>query len=113
MNYGRVIKGEIVMITVPTHKFETGQKINSIVSGYYLKMGADFGSKVALIFSLIPGETGLYYSNIDTSGFSAANYLVVIKATVDTVDVEATGNFEVIENYGYYGFGVYGNSRYH
>lgn len=113
MNYGRVYRGEVITLSVPTHKFETGEKEDSVVTGYYLKMGADFRSKVAITFDLITGEEGLYYKNLDTSGLDEGMYFVVIKATVDTIHAQTTGVFEVLKTIGRYGVTEYGNSRYY
>ena len=85
MYLGNYKVGEKVWIPATTHKFETGQELAATVTGYYLKVGAAFGSAVALTFNIFNEETGVYYAEVDTTGFDESNYIALIEATVDGV----------------------------
>jgi len=85
MYLGNYKVGEKVWIPACTHKFETGQEIVAAVTGYYLKVGAAFGTKVALTFNIFDAQTGVYYAEIDTAAFDESNYVALVEATVDTV----------------------------
>ena len=102
MFLGRYVVGEKVWVTVCCHKFETGEEYASTVTGWYIKVGDGFGSKVALTFNLMDSETGIYYAEIDTTGFDEAMYMAVIEAQVDTVNANAIHFFEVREMYSRY-----------
>ena len=85
MYLGNYKIGEKVWIPATTHKFETGQEFSATVTGYYLLVGAAFGSAVALTFNIFNTETGVYYAEIDTTGFTEGNYIVLVEATIDGV----------------------------
>lgn len=102
MYLGRYVAGDKVWITVCCHKFETGQELASAVTGYYLKVGAAFGTAVALNFNLMNAETGIYYAEIDTTAFDDAPYMAVIEAVVDGVAANLIQFFEVRTVYGRY-----------
>lgn len=102
MFLGRYIATDTVWIVACCHKFETGVEFESAVTGYYLKVGAGFETKVALEFNLMDGETGIYYAVIDTTGFDDATYMAVIEALVDNVPANMIQFFEVREIYGRY-----------
>ncbi len=102
MYLGRYVAGDKVWITVCTHKFETGVEFASAVTGYYLKVGAGFGTAVALNFNIMNTETGIYYAEIDTTGFDDAPYIAVIEALVDNVPANLIQFFEVRTVYGRY-----------
>lgn len=112
MYFGKVKRGEVITIAVPTHKFTTGEKFDGTVTGYYLKMGADFGTKINITLALIPGETGLYYKDLDTTSHEEGTYFVVIKAVINTINAQMTGNFEIEKASSLYGRATYGNSMY-
>lgn len=102
MFLGRYVAGDKVWITVCCHKFETGEELASSVTGYYLKVGAAFGTAVALTFNIMNAETGIYYAEIDTTAFDDAAYIAVIEALVDNVPANLIQFFEVREIYGRY-----------
>lgn len=85
MYLGNYKKGEKVWIPATTHKFETGQELAATVTGYYLKVGAAFGTAVTLTFNNFNSETGVYYAEIDTTSLDESNYIALIEATVDIV----------------------------
>ena len=47
-------------------------------------------------------ETGIYYAEIDTTGFDDSAYIAVVEATVDLVPANIIRFFEVREVYGRY-----------
>lgn len=102
MFLGRYVAGDKVWIVVCTHKFETGVELAAAVTGYYLKVGAAFGTAVALTFNVMNEETGIYYAEIDTTGFDDASYMAVVEALVDNVPANLIHFFEVREIYGRY-----------
>lgn len=102
MYIGRYEVGEKVWITATCHKFETGQEYNATVTGYYLKVGAGFGTAVALTFNVFNSETGVYYAEIDTTGFDEGNYIALIEADVDGKICNQIQIFGVREQYGIY-----------
>lgn len=102
MFLGRYVAGDTVWITVCCHKFETGVELAAAVTGYYLKVGAAFGTAVVLNFNLMNAETGIYYAEIDTTAFDDASYMAVIEAEVDGVLANLIQFFEVREIYGRY-----------
>lgn len=102
MFLGRYVATDKVWIVVCTHKFETGVELAASVTGYYLKVGAAFGTAVALNFNIMNAETGIYYAEIDTTGFDDAAYMAVIEALVDNVPANLIQFFEVREIYGRY-----------
>ena len=103
MNLGSYVPGEKVWVVVCCHKFETGQEFASTVTGYYLKVGALFTSKVSLTFNLMDSETGIYYAEIDTIAFTEGVYMAVCEATVDTVLANTVFFFGVRKRYALYG----------
>ena len=52
MYLGTYVENEKIYITVPTHKFETGEEFNGVLTGYYTRIGEVFGDKVAITFCL-------------------------------------------------------------
>lgn len=102
MFIGRYVAGDTVWITVCTHKFETGVEFASAVTGYYLLVGAGFGTAVALNFNIMNTETGIYYAIIDTTGFDEGSYMAVVEALVDNVPANIIQFFEVRQVYGRY-----------
>ncbi len=102
MFLGRYVAGDKVWIVACCHKFETGVEFASAVTGYYLKVGAAFGTAVALNFNLMNTETGIYYAEIDTTGFDDSSYMAVIEALIDNVPANMIQFFEVREIYGRY-----------
>ncbi|GAG94989.1 unnamed protein product [marine sediment metagenome] len=102
MYLGRYVAGDKVWITACCHKFETGQELESAVTGYYLKVGAAFGTAVALNFNLMNAETGIYFAEIDTTAFDDAPYMAVLEAVVDGVAANLIQFFEVRTVYGRY-----------
>jgi len=102
MFLGRYVQGDKVWITVCLHKFETGVELAGAVTGWYLKVGSAFNTKTALTFNLMDSETGVYYAEIDTTGFDDSAYFALVEATVDTVPANASFIFEVREVYGRY-----------
>lgn len=102
MFIGRYVASDTVWITACCHKFETGEELASAVTGYYLKVGAAFGTAVALTFNLMNAETGIYYAIIDTTAFDDAAYMAVIEAVVDSVPANLIQFFEVRTVYGRY-----------
>ena len=102
MFLGRYVATDKVWIVVCCHKFETGEELASSVTGYYLAVGAAFGGAVALSFNLMNAETGIYYAEIDTTGFDDGTYMAVIEALVDNVPANIVQFFEVREIYGRY-----------
>ncbi|MEE8341918.1 MAG: hypothetical protein V3R52_07460 [Candidatus Neomarinimicrobiota bacterium] len=102
MFLGRYVAGDKVWITACCHKFETGEEFTSAVTGYYLLVGAAFGTAVTLTFALMNSETGIYYEEIDTTGFSDGTYMAVIEATIDGVSANVIQFFEVRTVYGRY-----------
>jgi len=102
MFIGRYVEGDKVWITVCTHKFETGVELEATVTGYYLKVGAAFGTKVNLNFNLMNAEEGIYYAEIDTTGFDDSAYIAIVEAIIDTVPANIIRFFEVREVYGRY-----------
>lgn len=112
MYYGAYKKGQKVWIFANTHKFETGQRYDAAVTGYFLRVGSDPASKVSLTFNKFDGETGIYYAEVDTSNLEPAIYLAITKATIDTIQATQSGYFEVLTNYGYYGRSRYGQANY-
>lgn len=103
MNLGSYVPGEKVWVVVCCHKFETGQEYASTVTGYYLKVGAAFGSAVSLTFNIMNSETGIYYAEIDTTGFDESNYIAVCEANVNGVLANAVHFFNVRKKYALYG----------
>ena len=102
MFIGRYVAGDKVWIVACCHKFETGVELAASVTGYYLKVGAAFGSAVVLTFNLMNEETGVYYAEIDTTGFDDAAYMAVVEALIDNVPANQVQFFEVREIYGRY-----------
>ena len=102
MFIGRYVAGDKVWIVACCHKFETGVELASAVTGYYVEVGAAFPTAVALVFNLMNAETGIYYAEIDTTGFDDAAYMAVIEAVVDSVPANQVQFFEVREIYGRY-----------
>ena len=102
MFLGRYTKGDKVWIPACTHKFETGEEYNATVTGYYLKVGAGFGTAVSLTFNVFNSETGVYYAEIDTTGFDEAVYIALVEAIVDTRSANQLVYFSVYEQYGIY-----------
>lgn len=102
MFLGRYVAGDKVWIVVCSHKFETGVELAAAVTGYYLKVGAAFGTATALVFNLMNAETGIYYAEIDTTGFDDSSYMAVIEALVDNVAANLIQFFEVRTVYGRY-----------
>jgi len=102
MFLGRYVAGDKVWITACCHKFETGVELAAAVTGYYLLVGAAFGTAVALNFNLMNAETGIYYAEIDTTAFDDGTYMAVIEALVDNVPANLIQFFEVREIYGRY-----------
>jgi len=107
MFIGEYLLGEKVWVCATTHKFTTGQELASTVTGYYLKVGDAFGSAVALTFNIFNAETGIYYAEIDTTGFAKGTYVVVVEANVDTVIANQMQYFSVRGGVGIYGESIY------
>jgi hypothetical protein len=103
MHLGTYRKGEKVWIPATTHKFETGEEYSATVTGYYLLVGAGFGTAVTLTFNIFNTETGCYYAEIDTTGFTEGNYIALVEATVDTRIANQMHFFGVRSQYGIYG----------
>jgi len=112
MNLGIYQKGRKVNISAVTHKFETGNKIDSSVTGWILKVGDDPVNKQSITFNKFNDETGLYVSEIETDNLTYTNYMVVINAVIDTKEVVNTKYFEVIKGYAKYGIDRYNKSIY-
>lgn len=93
---------EKVWIPATTHKFETGEEFAATVTGYYLLVGAAFGTAVALTFNIFNSETGVYYAEIDTTSLAEGNYIALIEATVDTRVANQIVFFGVRSQYGIY-----------
>jgi len=102
MFLGRYVEGDKVWIVACCHRFETGVELEAEVTGYYLKVGEAFENKVALTFNLMNEETGIYYAEIDTTGFDDSAYMAVVEAVIDTVAANIVYMFEVREVYGRY-----------
>lgn len=95
MFLGEFRKDEKVPVVVATHKFETGGQFNGVVAGYYVKKADILGDRVPIVFTLMEDEIGIYLSDIDISGLSGGIYLIVIKATIDTVIAQTVDYFSI------------------
>lgn len=99
---GRYVAGETAYIMIDTHKFETGVEFVASVSGYYIKVGAGLGTKVALTFAVWDGLTGVYKAEIDTTGFAEGMYFAQVTADIDSKIVHTTKFFEIRNVYARY-----------
>lgn len=95
MFLGRYEQGETVKIIVCAHKFETGEELAGVLTGYYIKDGSAPASKVDLSFSVFNSETGAYEDEVDTSSLSEGVYHVFVEGTIDTVNTNICLKFEV------------------
>ncbi len=112
MYLGTYNENEKIYVAVATHKFETGEQLDGVLEGYYIRTGETWGEKVPITFSLIPGETGLYFAEIDTTVVAGGVYLIIIKALVDTVNANAIDYFVIRDKAAQYGISRYGKSEY-
>ncbi len=95
-------KGSKIWIPATTHKFETGVENAATVTGYYLKVGAAFGTAVSLTFNLFNSETGVYYAEIDTTGFDEGTYIALVEANVETILANQIHFFTISQFFGSY-----------
>lgn len=95
MFLGEFRKGQKVFVTVATHKFETGDEFNGTIEGYYVSKADILGDRVGISFTIMEDEIGLYYSEISTDLLVGGIYLVVIKATIDTVIAKTLDYFSI------------------
>lgn len=102
MYLGRYEEGEKVWIPVTTHKFETGNEEPATITGYYLKVGDSFVNAVSLTFEIFNSEIGVYYAEIDTTGFDESNYIVLVEAIINGKECNQMHIFSVREQYGIY-----------
>ena len=102
MFLGRFVEGDKVWVPICIHKFETGESLAGTVEGYYILIGDSLENTEEIEFSQFNEETGIYYAEIDTTDFDEGAYLVIVKATVDTVECAGAFTFEVREVYGRY-----------
>ena len=102
MQLGNYIPADKVWIPATLHKFETGEEIAGTVAGYYLLVGAGFGTKVNLTFNIFNAETGIYYAEIDTTAFTEGVYIVKVTATIDSKEMNQFHFFTVRQNYAVY-----------
>lgn len=95
MFLGEFRKDEKVFVSVATHKFETGEQFNGTVEGYYVRKAEILGDRVPITFQIMEDEIGIYYSEIDVSALQGGKYLVVMKATIDTVIAQTVDYFSI------------------
>jgi len=92
---GEYSKSDFLRLTICTHKFESGQLFPAVVTGYYFKESVIPISKVVVTFSLLDDETGIYLSNIDLSTLDRENYILVVHANINTVEVAQAYSFKI------------------
>lgn len=112
MYLGQYLQSDTLYVPAVTHKFETGFKIDSSLTGYIIKINEGISSSVNITFNKYNSETGLYVAEIDLSTYELGAYMAVIKATIDTIDVIDKCIFRVVGASALYGSGLYGEGLY-